>query len=135
MGSLLLKIQKSENDVTLEKVATMRLLFLLFVFSFSTLISKGQNVYKTPSGQKYHLGSCRMVKNVSEEITISQAKEMGLEPCKICNPPAFISAGQQKNQAQGQGTGVQCRGLTKAGNRCKHFTRIANGYCFQHQPK
>ena len=29
---------------------------------------------------------------------------------------------------------VQCKGLTKSGTRCKHMTRIANGYCFQHQP-
>jgi hypothetical protein len=28
---------------------------------------------------------------------------------------------------------TQCFGLTKAGTRCKNMTRIANGYCFQHQ--
>lgn len=28
---------------------------------------------------------------------------------------------------------VQCRGRTKKGTRCKHYTSNENGYCFQHQ--
>ena len=99
-------------------------------------ISEAQSVYKTPSGKKYHLSTCRMVKNVSEKITIEQAMKLGLEPCKICNPGTFYSAAPaNSSKAQGQDQSVQCRGLTKAGTRCKHMTRIANGYCFQHQPK
>jgi hypothetical protein len=27
---------------------------------------------------------------------------------------------------------VQCKGITQSGTRCRHVTRIANGYCFQH---
>jgi hypothetical protein len=107
------------------------LILLLFPVSM-----QAQTVYKTPSGAKYHLATCRMVKNVSEQITIEQAKELGLEPCKICNPPASsTSASSSSNRPQGQGATVQCRGYTKAGTRCKHMTRIGNGYCFQHQPK
>ena len=103
---------------------------LLLVLSMSL---KAQMVYKTPSGKKYHLATCRMVKNVSEEITIQQAIELGLEPCKICNPPTNnIPTGV--NKPQGQNNTVQCKGLTKAGTRCKHMTSIANGYCYQHQP-
>jgi hypothetical protein len=105
-------------------------LIVLF-FSFS---SKAQVVYKTPSGEKYHLATCQMVKNVSEQITVAKAKELGLEPCKICKPQNIYTSGYQTNKAQGQGTTVQCRGITKAGTRCKHMTRIGNGYCFQHQP-
>ncbi len=77
-----------------------------------------------------------MVKNVSEAITISQAKELGLQPCKICNPQNIYAlyAGVI-HKAQGQGTTVQCMGLIKAGTRCRHMTNIGNGYCFQHQPK
>jgi len=31
-------------------------------------------------------------------------------------------------------TRVQCKGITKSGNRCKRMTDNSNGYCFQHQP-
>jgi Family of unknown function (DUF5763) len=107
-------------------------IIITILFSVSV---KGQTVYKTPSGQKYHLAACRMVKNVSEEITTSKAKELGLQPCKICNPQNIYGSGIPVNKAQGQHTTVQCRGITKAATRCKHKTRIANGYCYQHQPK
>jgi hypothetical protein len=102
----------------------------LLLLSFSL---KAQTVYKTPSGAKYHLASCRMVKNVSEQITVSKAKELGLQPCKICNPQNIYSSGSSANKAQGQNTTTQCRGFTKAGIRCRHMTSIANGYCYQHQ--
>lgn len=95
---------------------------------------KAQTVYKTPSGAKYHLATCHMVKNVSEQITLAQARELGLQPCKICKPADTYATGSSSNKAQGQGTTVQCKGYTKSGTRCKHMTRIANGYCFQHQP-
>ena len=75
-----------------------------------------------------------MVKNVSQEITIEAALKLGLGPCAICKPPKSYGKTKSTHKAQGTGKGVQCKGLTKAGTRCKHFTRIANGYCFQHQP-
>jgi hypothetical protein len=52
----------------------------LFLLSISL---KAQTVYKTPSGTKYHLPTCRMVKNVSDQITVSEAIALGLQPCKI----------------------------------------------------
>jgi hypothetical protein len=113
------------------KVVILKIV-VLFLFSIST---KAQSVYKTPSGQKYHLATCRMVKNVSEEITVNKAKELGLQPCKICNPQNIYAAGNSTNKPQGQSTTAQCKGTTKAGTRCKHRTSIANGYCYQHQPK
>jgi hypothetical protein len=39
-----------------------------------------------------------------------------------------------KDQGTKQAT-TQCLGKTKAGKRCEHMTKIANGYCFQHQPQ
>ena len=108
---------------------------LLIIIAFQLFfIGKGQSVFKTPSGTKYHLATCRMVKNVSEEITLQQAQQLGLQPCKICNPGSAIIAAGSKS-AQGQNETVQCQGFTKAGTRCKHMTKIANGYCYQHQPK
>lgn len=77
-----------------------------------------------------------MVKNVSEEITVNKARELGLEPCKICQPQNIYNSNiHPVHKAQGQNTTVQCLGSTKAGARCKHRTSIANGYCYQHQPK
>lgn len=107
------------------------LFFVLFSISVSA-----QKIYKTPSGAKYHLGTCRMVNNVSEDITFERAAELGLQPCKICNPSDYKEMGLKsaKNSAQGQSQTVQCKGTTKKGTRCKHMTSIANGYCFQHNP-
>jgi hypothetical protein len=84
---------------------------------------------------KYHTANCHTVKNVSEAITISKARELGLQPCKICKPATVAPQNPVSSNPQGTGTETtQCSGLTKAGTRCKHMTRIANGYCFQHQP-
>jgi hypothetical protein len=110
-------------------------IFSIIVALLFTVSLKSQTVYKTPSGEKYHLATCRMVKNVSEEITVTKAKELGLQPCKICNPQNIYGSGTSTNKAQGQSTTAQCKGTTKAGTRCKHMTSIANGYCYQHQPK
>ena len=106
-------------------------LLILLLFSFST---KAQDVYKTPSGAKYHLATCRMVKNVSEKITLAEAAKFGLGPCKICAPVFVAGAIQKPKTTQGQSATVQCSGYTKAGKRCKHMTGIGNGYCYQHQP-
>ena len=108
---------------------------ILLIAVCTHLHSTGQTVYKTPSGKKYHLESCRMVKNVSEEITIEEALRLGLEPCGICKPPESYGKTKSTHKAQGTDKGVQCKGLTKAGTRYRHFTKIANGYCFQHQPE
>ena len=107
--------------------------FLFLILLFSTFIN-AQSVYKTPSGKKYHLGTCRMVNNVSEKITLERAAELGLGSCKICNPQSYSQLGltSKTNNAQGQKATVQCNGRTKKGSRCKHMTSIANGYCFQH---
>ncbi|MES2894151.1 MAG: hypothetical protein V4725_19175 [Bacteroidota bacterium] len=63
-----------------------RLLKLLFSFLLVTLAfpTTAQQVFKTPSGHKYHLASCRMVKNVSKELSLDEALQAGLGACKIC---------------------------------------------------
>lgn len=108
----------------------------ILLFLLLPVFAQSQHIYKTPSGEKYHLGSCRTVKNVSEEISIAQAKELGLQPCKVCNPQNIYASGSSttKKPAGESNSTVQCKGITKAGTRCKHMTSIANGYCFQHQP-
>lgn len=112
---------------------TKKYILFLSVLLFS-LSSQAQTVFKTPSGAKYHLATCRMVKNVSKEITTNRARELGLQPCSICSPQNIngLSSGTF-HKAKGESKTVQCKGLTKAGTRCKHKTSIANGYCYQHQ--
>ena len=106
----------------------------LFIITIA-VAAKAQTVFKTPSGAKDHLSSCRTVKNVSEEISVEKAKDLGLTPCKICKPANIYGTSiAPDHKAQGQGNTVQCEGKTKSGTRCRHKTRIANGYCFQHQP-
>lgn len=114
------------------KLTIMFKTILLVLLSFG---ATAQTVYKTPSGAKYHLATCRMVKNVSEEISTVQAKELGLQACKICNPAnIYGTETPEKGKAKGESNTVQCKGTTKSGSRCKHMTSIANGYCFQHSP-
>jgi hypothetical protein len=106
------------------------LLILLCCFQL-----KAQTFYKTPHGQKYHTADCRSVKNVSQAIEAKYIPASGLEACKICRP-VFVAGktkGAKKPAGESKNT-VQCKGITKAGARCKHNTSIANGYCHQHQP-
>ena len=108
----------------------MKLPILLFLLL--TTIASAQ-VYKTPSGEKYHLATCRSVKNVSQELSLSDAVESGLTPCKICKPPVSKSVRLvSAKKAKGESNTVRCKGMTKAGNRCKRMTGIGGGYCFQH---
>jgi hypothetical protein len=112
--------------------AMLKILILL-LFSYS---ASSQNIFKTPSGEKYHLETCRMVENVSKQISVEEAKKLGLQPCKICKPKILSLYSTTPSPKSGtQKESVQCKGITKKGTRCKHMTRIGNGYCFQHNPE
>lgn len=119
----------------LQKTHNAPLYILIFLLVCSSFSASAQDLYKTPSGEKYHLGSCRMVKNVSTKLVDeSSIRKMGLGPCKICKPPEFGEVGKASasDKSVGQAASVQCMGKTQSGTRCKHKTRIANGYCYQH---
>jgi hypothetical protein len=125
-----LRLVFTNNKIILEEFYKNRnrigyFLSVTLVFVILSFSVNAQTFYKTPSGKKYHLATCHMVKNVSEAITLNEAKELGLEPCKICKPES-ISSETPTKKAKGQDATVQCRGLTKAGTRCKHMTSIAN---------
>ena len=107
----------------------------IFLFFLSLNIS-AQTVYKTPSGQKYHLSNCRMVKNVSSALTIEKAGRIGLSACKICKPPSAPTIGFVSKPKKTPGTNLanRCFARTKAGSRCKRKTTIGNNFCFQHLP-
>ena len=90
---------------------------------------------RAPSGKKYHTDSCRMVNNFSAAVSIEKARQLGLQPCLICRPQNIYNGSTTTAKTSGQAATVQCKGKTKAGTRCRHMTRIANGYCYQHQPE
>lgn len=118
----------------LKKITNNSIKFLLiFLLVFEV---HGQEVYKTPSGKKYHLSSCRMVENVSRKLVNNDViSDYNLQPCKICNPPIFsnlVNGLSSNNKATGESISVQCKGKTQKGTRCKHVTKLANGYCYQH---
>lgn len=46
-----------------------------------------QIVHITDTGQKYHTGNCRFIKDSDREISLEDAKAAGYEPCKVCHPP------------------------------------------------
>lgn len=50
-------------------------------------------VYKTKSGDKFHLSDCQYVKNKSNTISLDyqEALNAGLEPCKVCTPDKWFS--------------------------------------------
>lgn len=115
-------------------------LFISCLFAWSS--AHAQVVYKTPSGKKYHLGTCQLVENVALALYDKEAvRKANLTPCAICNPPAIneLRAPTAEERATQKSTGlgpkVRCQGHTKSGTRCKRSTRAANGYCFQHHPK
>ncbi|WP_156168969.1 DUF5763 domain-containing protein [Kordia jejudonensis] len=112
----------------------MKYCLTLFLFIISINI-KAQDVYKTPSGKRYHLSTCRMVENVSSKVALETIQLNKLTPCKICKPPPKNQLQKQltsENKAVGTATSVRCKGYTQKGTRCKHKTKLANGYCFQH---
>lgn len=110
--------------------------FIIALLCCALFSLQAQNLYKTPSGKKFHTAQCRMVENVSAKLlNIDAIESYGLLPCKICKPKlsvSYNSALSTRNKAVGTSQSVQCKGKTKRGTRCRHKTRLANGYCYQH---
>jgi micrococcal nuclease len=44
-------------------------------------------VYLSATGTKYHLKSCRTLKKTPTEVSLSDAKARGYDPCGVCDPP------------------------------------------------
>jgi hypothetical protein len=114
--------------IAMKKTLASIVIVLLSIFAFA------QTVYITPSGNKYHTINCRMVKNVSSAVSVEDAQNKGRTACKICAPPLGNSFGSgiKKRVAGSSSLTYQCKGRTKTGNRCRHRTHMANGFCFQH---
>lgn len=44
-------------------------------------------VHITDTGKKYHTRNCRFLTDSDREISLTDAKALGYEPCKVCHPP------------------------------------------------
>lgn len=44
-------------------------------------------VYRTKTGEKYHVAGCRYLKKSKIALSLKAAKERGLDPCSVCDPP------------------------------------------------
>ena len=55
--------------------------------SVSDSLNSETMVHITATGKKYHRAGCRTLKKSDTEVTLDEAKSMGLSPCGICNPP------------------------------------------------
>jgi hypothetical protein len=60
--------------------------------------------------------------------------QLSLDTPKVIKQDSFHPKPPAGNITLAKDKTEQCKGLTKKGTRCKHYTSNANGYCYQHQP-
>ncbi|HEY4652687.1 MAG TPA: hypothetical protein VIG72_14810 [Pontibacter sp.] len=124
----------------------MRKHLLLLLFLFVAIVCQAQTVYKTKTGAKYHVQTCRYLKS-SFQTTVAEAQAEGLTACSVCKPASAATTNAVQRQessttpavravttssSRSSSGSVQCSGTTKAGNRCKRMTTSSNGRCYQH---
>lgn len=63
-------------------VAALVFLFVSALFAADSAVT----VYVTANGKKYHLATCRTLKNSTSviELPLEEAKARGYEPCGVC---------------------------------------------------
>ena len=74
----------------MKKVLLIALIFVFLLTPFTSCVKDSNDdilVYKTSAGAKYHRVDCRYVEGKAIEITLSEAIDEGLTPCKVCHPP------------------------------------------------
>lgn len=80
-----------------KRIFTGILLCILLVSAISALANVPDNpsqlasadtiVYITRTGAKYHRNGCGSLSRSKIPISLKEAKQLGYEPCKRCNPP------------------------------------------------
>ena len=50
-------------------------------------------VYATENQERYHLFTCKFAYASGRRLTLYEAHLMHLEPCGLCNPPAYVPEG------------------------------------------
>ncbi|MEI0518059.1 hypothetical protein [Brachyspira murdochii] len=61
-------------------------LIIIFTILISSNITAANIVYITKTGKKYHIQNCRTIKGEAYKISLSEAKNKGYTPCKVCKP-------------------------------------------------
>jgi hypothetical protein len=115
-----------------------KLIALTAAIAVAHLYSYGQTVYITNTGTKYHRSSCQYLSKSKIAMQVDSASQAGYTTCSVCKPAANSNTGTtdqlvQPDPQTKSATTVQCSAKTKAGNRCSHMTKEANGRCWQHQ--
>lgn len=67
------------------RIASLFLVFLIVAASIANAASI--TVYVTNTGEKYHRGTCRYLRQSKIAISLDDAIKFGYEPCKVCKPP------------------------------------------------
>lgn len=59
---------------------------LVMAVTASAIQGSDPTVYKTRTGDKYHVAGCRYLRKSKLAIKLSEAKIEGPFPCKVCEP-------------------------------------------------
>jgi micrococcal nuclease len=72
-------------------MAMRKFLMVVFILCVSLAVISAANpnliVYKTKTGDRYHLDGCSSLSRSKIAITLEKAVNSGLTPCSRCNPP------------------------------------------------
>lgn len=66
-----------------------------------TLQAQDITVYRTKTGEKYHLSGCRYLSKSMIPISLSGAISMGLGSCGVCHPPVSVGTTRELDSAAG----------------------------------
>ncbi len=131
----------------------MKNLFLLVTLLFftapflqgqSTVVPSKVLICNSTEALRYHSHYCSGLNKCTHsvsEVLVSEAKELGRTPCKICySSTGSITSGTQNtgttikpSPSYGSGcSAVQCSGTTQKGLRCKNRTTNCSGRCYHH---
>ncbi len=101
-----------------------RVIILAFFLIIGIAVnSKGQTVYSSTKGEKYHTADCKLSGD-ADNMKLDAARKAGKKPCAVCKPDEHL-----KDKV------TQCTGKTADGNRCKRMTSGKTGKCYQHTAK
>lgn len=107
--------------------------FSFFVIVLFCLIFylKKEHVYITKTGKKYHRENCYYLRYSKKKIDLKYAQYLDYTACEICTPEPNTKSNPNKSKDRNRAA-VQCKGITKLGNRCKRRTKNKNQRCYQH---
>lgn len=130
----------------------MKALISFLIILTWTLSLPAQTVYITKTGTKYHVSSCRYLRESKISVSLSEARDRGYGPCSVCKPPLqsnvknptqktdpnqLLNSPPSTSDSKKQvNTTVrerqQCVAITQAGLRCKRLAESGSLYCWQH---